>query len=114
MRPLSIVLIFLGEALAIYAEVAGAYGHTANGQSLMTAFMRMFPIMTVAGVCLVLGYILGARTFSNIWIVGVISITSILLLEPVLSYGIFRQLPTMGAGIGFALGAVGLLLALFL
>ena len=53
------------------------------------------------------------KAFKNIWIVSVISITSILLIEPVLAYFIFDQLPTKGAAIGLVLGAIGLYLALF-
>jgi hypothetical protein len=57
---------------------------------------------------------LGFRAFQNIWIVSVSSITSILIIEPLVSYAFFRQSPTTGAFIGLVFGAIGFAAALFL
>jgi hypothetical protein len=54
----------------------------------------------------------GYRVFKNIWIVSAISITSILITEPILNYLIFHELPTKGALAGLILGVIGFVLAL--
>ena len=107
----TIASLFLGEFLAIYAEMATSKHFSLNQTA--SGLLRGFLIVAVAGAFLIAGYALGFKAFKNIWIVSVISITSILLIEPVLAYLIFNQLPTKGALIGLILGAVGLYLALF-
>ncbi len=107
----TIILIFFGEFIAIYAEVAASKHFSLNQTA--SGLLRGIFMFIVAGVFLVVGYALGFKAFKNIWIVSVISITSILILEPVIDYFVFNQLPTKGAGIGLILGAVGLYLALF-
>jgi hypothetical protein len=56
----------------------------------------------------------GLKIFKNIWIVSVISITSILIIEPFIAYFIGGQLPTKGAIIGLVFGVLGFAAALFL
>ncbi|MEM5778032.1 MAG: hypothetical protein QXK49_00160 [Candidatus Aenigmatarchaeota archaeon] len=56
---------------------------------------------------LILGYIFGFSSFKNIWIVSIISITSILISEPILAYTFFHQMPTTGALIGLVFGVLG-------
>ncbi len=72
----------------------------------------MFSIITLAGAFLILGYMLGYSAFKNIWIVSAASITSILIMEPILGFLFFRQMPTTGATIGLILGAVGFITTL--
>ena len=69
--------------------------------------------MAVGGGLVVAGYMTGFKAFKNIWIVSVISIASILLVEPIMNYFIVGQLPTRGALVGLVLGAGGLFSALF-
>lgn len=106
-RILVIVLIFIGEALSIYAELLGAQKHNLGDQALMPIFWKMFLVIALAGAFLILGYILGFGAFKNIWIVSVVSLTAILVTEPFISYALFHQLPTRGAWIGLACGLVG-------
>jgi len=113
-KILVLVLIFLGEALAIYAEMIGARSHNVLQNPFLQTFIKMFLVIIIAGALLIAGYMLGYKSFKNIWIVGVISITSIIILEPILAYTIFKQLPTRGALIGLILGIAGMLSALFL
>lgn len=108
-----IVLIFAGEALGIYAEMIGARNHSLLAQSFSYSFFRAFLVFAVAGVFLVAGYSLGLKSFQNIWIVSVVSITSVLIIEPILAYTLFHQVPTKGALIGLILGAAGFLAAIF-
>lgn len=77
-----------------------------------SAFGRLFPLIALAGGLLIAGYMIGVRAFQNIWIVSAVSITSILVIEPVLDYVVFQQLPTTGAVIGLVFGAAGFLAAL--
>lgn len=69
--------------------------------------------MLAAGILLLVGYMLGLKAFENIYIVSVVSITSILVLEPLLAFLVLHQLPTRGAVVGLVLGGVGLFSALF-
>ncbi|MBI2452125.1 hypothetical protein HYV50_03545 [Candidatus Pacearchaeota archaeon] len=69
--------------------------------------------MVIAGAFLLSGYMFGYSNFKNIWIVSVVSITSILFTEPVLAYVIFQELPTKGALIGLIFGMIGFIFALF-
>ena len=49
----------------------------------------------------------GLKAFDNIWVVTAISVTSILIIEPIIAYSIFRTLPTGGVLVGMILGALG-------
>lgn len=112
-KILVIVLLFVGEALSIYAEILGAKTNTISSQPFLQIFLKMFLIITIAGGFLIAGYMLGFTAFKNIWIVSVVSITSILIMEPVLAYAIFKQLPTKGAIIGLVLGFFGFIATIF-
>lgn len=106
-KILSILILFVGEALSVYAEMVAAKVHSTGSQNFFTIFSKGFILITFAGAFLILGYILGYKSFKNIWIVSALSITSILIMEPVIGYLIFQQLPTRGAIIGLILGAAG-------
>lgn len=108
-----ITLVFIGEALSVYAELLGAEKYSAGGRGFFWVFLPMFAMITLAGACLVTGYILGYLSFRNIWIISALSLCSILVVEPFLSWIIFHQLPTRGALIALLLGILGLLFALF-
>lgn len=112
-KILVLALLFTGEALAIYAEMAGARNSHIAAQPFLQIFLKMFLLMTLAGGLLIAGYVLGFKAFKNIWIVSVASITSILLVEPILAWTIFQQIPTTGAIIGFILGTIGLFMSMF-
>ena len=75
----------------------------------LSLFLKMFLLICLASGFLVAGYMLGFKAFQNIWIVSVVSITSTLILEPIISYAIFRQLPGTGATIGLILETIGFL-----
>lgn len=112
-KILVIVVLFVAEGLSIYFEIRSARLFT-TGNSFMKIFWLFFPILTLAGALLLVGYMLGIKAFNNIWIVSVVSITSILILEPLLAYTIFKQLPTRGAAIGFGLGILGFISTIFI
>lgn len=111
LKIIVILLIIMGEGFSIYAEMIAAKSH--SGSILTQTFLKMLIIVVIAGGFLILGYVLGYSVFKNIWVVSVASITSILIIEPILAYTIFSQLPTKGALIGLILGALGFISALF-
>ncbi|MBI1969695.1 hypothetical protein HYS48_03285 [Candidatus Woesearchaeota archaeon] len=90
----------------------GARTYTTTSPFLQI-FLKMFLIMILGGGFLIAGYMLGFQAFQNIWVVSVVSITSILVIEPILAYTIFQQLPTKGAFLGLILGVLGFMAAVF-
>jgi hypothetical protein len=112
LKILAVLLLIIGESLSIYAEMVSARSVNLSKNPLLFVFLKMFLMMTVAGGFLLLGYILGFGAFKNIWIVSVASITSILVVEPILAWTMFRQIPTIGAIIGLALGVIGFVVAM--
>jgi len=112
-KVLVLVLLFIGEGLSIYAEMIGAKNNYVASQPFLQIFLKMLLLIALAGGFLIAGYMLGFNAFKNIWIVSVASITSILIVEPILAWTIFHQIPTIGTIIGFILGAIGLFLSIF-
>jgi len=113
-KLLTILIIFLGEVFAILAEVVAAKYYFQNNEKFLNIFLKALPIIVIGCVLLLVGYMLGLRAFKNIWIVSAISITSILITEPIVDYTITHQLPTTGALIGLVLGFLGLVSAVFI
>jgi hypothetical protein len=103
LQILSLLAIFIGEALCIYSEMLIAKG----GGWLWTLFL-----ITLAGVPLLVGYRYGYLAFESMWPVMVISVVSILVVEPLLVWSMFRETPSWGSVAGFVCGVVGLFLAL--
>lgn len=113
-KVLVLLLLFAGETLMIYAEMIGARSHSVDSRPFFEVFSKMYLLVLVSGGFLIAGYMFGFSVFRNIWIVSVASITSILIMEPLLAYLIFQQLPTRGALIGLILGALGFAAAMFI
>jgi hypothetical protein len=105
-----ILAILVGESLAIYSEIIAAK----NVDTFLSTFWKMIGLNAIAGVFLITGYMLGIKYLQNIWVVGAISIASIVIAEPFVAYLIFHELPTKGPIIGFALGILAILAALFI
>lgn len=109
-KIIPILFIFVGESLAIYAEVIAAKGIN----TFFNSFWKMSVLMFVAGVFLIAGYMFGVKYLHNIWIVGAISIASIVIVEPLVTYLIFEELPSRGPLIGLILGVLAIISALFI
>lgn len=107
LKILSVALLVLGEGLAIYAEVVAA--HAFKNNLFLPVFLKMALVVTVAGGLLIAGYMLGFKSFKDIWIVSVISIIAIIFFEPIINYSIFQELPGRGATAGLVFGILGLL-----
>jgi hypothetical protein len=71
-------------------------------------------LVVVAGLFLIAGYMFGVKYLHSIWIVGAISIASIVVVEPLITYIIFQELPTKGPFIGLVLGVIAILSAIFI
>lgn len=104
-------VLFSGEALAIYAEVLAAQRQHRGGSTALSNFIASFPLAAVAAAALVGGYMLGIVAFRSIWVVAVISITSIVIIEPALAWTLFHEIPSRGAMIGMLLGVAGLIVS---
>lgn len=102
-------LMVLGEFCAIYSEVVTAR-LAQTGSSSSEEFVLPIVLMCFAGFCLLGAYWLGYVAVGDIWIVTVVSVTSLLLLEPV----VVHEAPGRGALIGFVLGALGMLSSVLL
>src|SRR3989344_7611846 len=99
--------LFLGESLIIGAEMWAAKNFQ-NSAKPETLVITAFAISVVGVALLVYGYTWGYQAFKNIWIVTALSVAGILIVEPLIAWFLFREIPTTGALIGFALGVVGL------
>lgn len=110
-KLISIFLIIAGESLAIYAEMFIARRYDV---STLRSFLPAFILITIGGVFLILGYLYGYHAFKNIWIVAVISIAAILVIEPLLAWWAFHEIPTKGSLIGFILAVLGIASSLFI
>ena len=111
-KLLSIGLLFFGEALIIYAEILSARMFFTESRPFWFVISRVGAAAFISTFMLLCGYMFGLAAFKNIWIVTVISITSILFAEPVITYFVSHQLPTKGAVAGLILGFIGLILTL--
>ncbi|QXI31507.1 hypothetical protein [Pseudomonas vanderleydeniana] len=98
----------LGEFCAIYSEVVTAKVAQGGGVS-WDAFIVPVLLMCFAGLCLLGAYWLGYVAVGDIWVVTVVSVTSLLILEPIVVWSLFGEMPRRGALIGFCLGALGML-----
>ena len=108
-KIIPILLLFTGESLAIYSEIIAAK----NVNNFFNTFWKMFGVMAIAGLFLIVSYMLGMKYLQNIWVIGAISIASIVVVEPLITYLIFHELPSKGALIGLVLGILAILSALF-
>jgi len=109
-KLIPIFLLLTGESIAIYSEVIAAK----NINNFVQTFWKMFGIMAIAGLFLIGGYMLGMKYLQNIWVVSAISIATIVIVEPLVTYVIFHELPSRGALIGLILATLAILSALFI
>jgi hypothetical protein len=99
----AILAMFIGETLCIYSELLIARG---------ASFAWTFFLITLAGIPLLYGYRVGAETANSVWPVFVVSIASIVIVEPLLIWAMLRDRPSLGSVAGFACGVLGMFLAL--
>jgi hypothetical protein len=104
-------LLIVGEGINIYAEMLSA---RLPGTAALLEYRNLFLFGMVIIGCsfLLFGYTIGFQASKNIWVVTVSSVVAILLIEPLLAYAFFGQLPQKGALVGVILGAIGFLATL--
>lgn len=103
MQILALLVVFLGEFLAITSEIFFSKGRYLYG---------MIFLMFIAGCLLLGGYWLANKYMESLWPIYIVSITAILILEPLIIYYITGESPGLGARIGFVLGVLGCFAAL--
>lgn len=94
----------VGEALCIYSEMLVAK---------KPDWLWTFFLITLAGVPLLLGYHYGYKAFDSMWPVMVISVASILVVEPLLVWLMFHDVPSRTSLVALGLGVAGILLVMF-
>jgi hypothetical protein len=106
-KLIAILALTIGEGLMVYAEMIAARAHSLTEDGFWPIFLKATGIMIISSTLLIAGYMHGYKSFKNIWIVSALSITLILIMEPLIGYLVFGQLPTRGALYGLVLGALG-------
>lgn len=109
---LTALALFFGEAIIIGAELWAARNFsTSSNQSWLITCVFFLSFIGVA--LLVYGYMWGYQAFKNIWVIVALSVASIVIVEPIIAWVLFHEIPTKGALIGFLLGVVGILVSIF-
>lgn len=104
-------LVFLAEAMIIAGEMFAAKAQGTPFLSVTTHW-KLFTLAICGAILLLIAYHAGYREGKNIWIVSAASVSSIVLMEPLLAYMFFRELPERGPLVGIILGSVGLVATL--
>ncbi len=100
LKLFAVVMLAVGEALCIYSEMLIAK----NPDWLWT-----FVLITIAGIPHLIGYHYGFKAFGSMWAVMAVSVASILLVEPLTIWLMFRELPSQYSVVSLLLGAAGLI-----
>ena len=114
LKLISILLLVIGEAFTIYGEIKGAKiisTTTINDFSITNLLMPLL-LVVLGSIGLLVGYCYGIKAFNGIWVVCVVSIGSILIVEPIIAYSLFKEIPSRGATIGLILGFTGMICTL--
>jgi hypothetical protein len=109
---ISLLLIVIGEALSIYAELYCGKLLASPARGSYWIWAGNVGLVTLGAWGLMAGYGIGMSAFRDPWIVPVFSITTILLLEPILVFALYSTTPSWRAVGGFVLGSLGLILVL--
>ena len=102
---LALLLIFSGEALAIWSELFICRA----GFTRAALWPSIIGILG-AGICLLPGYRFMYEYSKSIWSTSIISLSAIAILEPSLIWIMFKEMPTIRQMIGFLLGVVAIAL----
>ncbi|MFA4937078.1 MAG: hypothetical protein WC575_02180 [Patescibacteria group bacterium] len=110
MKYLVLAVIFVGEFLFIFLEIyfANKFKDSGTTAEVFKYLLLAIPFAVVFSLLILWGYIYGYRVFEKIWVITIISWSSILIIEPTLNYLIFKEVPagnTLIAG-GLAVAAI--------
>jgi hypothetical protein len=114
MKLLILILIFLGELIGVYLEIALASKFKVNGSfsDILRFLFLLSPIFIICFSILLIGYIYGYRSFNKIWVVTIVSWSSILVVETLLNYFIFYELPRGKTLIGGILAIAAIVISI--
>ncbi len=65
----------------------------------------------VGSILIIVGYFYGISVVKNIWLVTIVSWGTIVIVEPIISYVVFKTVPQGNILIGFVLVALGFIIA---
>ena len=96
MKIVVLGLIFIGEAIAIGLEIFFTSKFRSEGSfaEIIKYLMIAAPLAAACVIFITIGYIYGFRYFNKIWVVTIISWSSIIMIEPILNYFLFKELPS--------------------
>ncbi|MBJ7553463.1 hypothetical protein [Marinomonas spartinae] len=115
MAVFSFAFLFLGELLVIYSELAVSHKfQTENSQHRLLFMLAMILLMAAAGSLLLLGFMVGIEEYKSIWVVNVISTSLVIIIEPIIAYGIYRYAPDSATKKSLVFAVLGLLSAMLL
>jgi len=111
MKCVSLIFIVVGEIFSVYSQVG-----TAALKPQERSWLRTSPFLlltwALGGLFLISGYVLGKQAFNGVWAITAISVTSILMVEPMMLLALLAQRPSWAEINGFVCGAIGLVITL--
>lgn len=115
MKVLALAAIFCGEFIGIFLEIFLANKFRAEGTFSEITKMLLFliPFFIISFVLLLFGYIYGFRSYQKIWVVTIVSWSSIVLIEPFLNYILFHQAPSGNTLIAGAFALLAIFISIF-
>lgn len=111
LQVLAIILIVMGEALAIGAEVFAAY-RVQQSHALGATFQGTIIPMLLGSALILAGYVVGYAAFKNVWVITIFSVGSIVIVEPLIIWYFFHEFPSKGALLGCVLAVMAITSAL--
>ena len=106
LQVVAVVVLLAGECTAVWAEVSFACDPQVAG--IRRSVLVHGGAMAAASIGLLGGYRLCTQVLGDIWVVGVLSIVTILVAEPAITLAVSGTRPGVGAVIGLVLGGLGL------
>lgn len=113
MKFIILLAIFIGEFLFIFFEIylAGKFRTGGNTADITKTILLVVPWAVIFSLLILWGYIYGYKYFEKIWIITIISWSSILIIEPVLNYLIFKELPVGNTLVASVLAVVAIIVS---
>ncbi len=111
---LPLLLLFVGEGVYIWMEMLIAHTIKSPRPNDGLNIAKLTAVALLAGLAIIAGYYFGYKSSKNIWLVTATSIGAILINEPIISWLVFRERPTVGASAGLTFGILGILSTILL
>lgn len=92
----------------IYAESRGMHAYLYS-HTFGSSFLSVSPYILFGAMLVLAGYLVAAYAFQDAWFVAIVSLLTVLLVEPVVMYAFFQEFPSRGEIIGFFLAVLGMI-----